>query len=61
MNHFTIIERNGSFIVQHKKSKVEVATYPDYLRAKIREAIGNRNIKTAKTEFGSKFGMESAR
>jgi len=61
MNHFTIIERNGSFIVQHKKSKVEVATYPDYLRAKIRENLGNRNIEKGIQAFGSKFGMESAR
>jgi hypothetical protein len=58
-NHFTVIKRKGNFVVRYNPGKIDVASYPSYLRAKFREYMGNRNINKAEAEFGRNFGMEA--
>ena len=49
--HFIVIPKGKQFLVRYKEGKVDVASYPSYLRAKFRAYMGNRNIEKAETEF----------
>jgi len=49
--HFTVIPKGKQFIVRYQPGKVDVASYPSYLRAKFRAYMGNRNIEKAGTEL----------
>jgi len=49
--HFTVIPKGKQFIVRYNPGKVDVASYPSYLRAKFRAYLGNKNIEKAEAEF----------
>lgn len=49
--HFIVIPKGKQFLVRYKEGKVDVASFPSYLRAKFRAYMGNRNIEKAETEF----------
>ena len=49
--HFIVIKKGSQFVVRYKEGKVDVASYPSYLRAKFRAYLGNRNIEKAEEEF----------
>ena len=49
--HFIVVKRGKDFVVRYKEGKVDVASFPSYLRAKFRAYMGNRNIEKAETEF----------
>jgi len=55
-NHFTVIKRKGNFVVRYNPGKIDVASFPSYLRAKFRAYMGNRNIAIAEAEFGMGVG-----
>ena len=50
--HFIVIKKGSQFVVRYKEGKVDVASYPSYLRAKFRAYLGNMNIERAEAEFG---------
>jgi len=54
--HFTVIQKDKQFIVRYNPGKVDVASYPSYLRAKFYAYMKNRILKTAKQELNMGVG-----
>ena len=50
-NHFTVIPKGKQFLVRYNPGKVNVASFPSYLRAKFYAYMKNRILKTSKQEL----------
>jgi len=54
--HFTVIPKGKQFIVRYNPGKVDVASYPSYLRAKFYTYMKNRILNIAKQELNMGVG-----
>ena len=56
VQHFTVIPKGKQFIVRYNPGKVDVASFPSYLRAKFYEYMKNRMLNIAKQELNMGVG-----
>jgi hypothetical protein len=56
IKHFIVVKKGSQFLVRYNPGKVDVASYPSYLRAKFYEYMKNRILKTAKQELNMGVG-----
>jgi hypothetical protein len=54
--HFIVIKKGKQFLVRYKEGKVDVASYPSYLRAKFYAYMKNRILNIAKQELNMGVG-----
>jgi len=47
VEYFKVIKRKKEYVVRYKEGKVDVASFPNYLRAKFRAFMGNMIIAHA--------------
>jgi len=56
IKHFIVVKKGSQFLVRYNPGKVDVASYPSYLRAKFYAYMKNRILKTAKQELNMGVG-----